>query len=223
MSNISQPKLKEYISEEKISKRVNKLAKKLNKDYKDKNPIFIGILNGSFIFLADLIREINIDCEIDFLKLSSYGDEKISSGNVTLLKELNCEFGMSEKLGPIAYGQKQEEIFLGREINQHRDYSESTQILIDDEIKKIVQAGMDKAERLLLENVEILHRMSDALLEREILDSVEIDMIMKGEELPPYQKPEKETSANTNGELPKEKKKNVENDKFAPGDIALAN
>jgi len=140
-----------------------------------------------------------------------------------MARRMVCEFGMSEKLGPIAYGQKQEEIFLGREINQHRDYSESTQILIDDEIKKIVQAGMDKAERLLLENVEILHRMSDALLEREILDSVEIDMIMKGEELPPYQKPEKETSANTNGELPKEKKKNVENDKFAPGDIALAN
>lgn len=91
MSDKSQPKLKEYISEKKISGRINKLAKKLNKDYKDKNPIFIGILNGSFIFLADLIREINIDCEIDFLKLSSYGDEKISSGNVTLLKELNCE------------------------------------------------------------------------------------------------------------------------------------
>ena len=91
MSDKSQPKLKEYISEKKISGRINKLAKKLNKDYKDKNPIFIGILNGSFIFLADLIREINIDCEIDFLKLSSYGDEKISSGNVTLLKDLNCE------------------------------------------------------------------------------------------------------------------------------------
>ncbi|MBK8983323.1 MAG: ATP-dependent zinc metalloprotease FtsH [Ignavibacteria bacterium] len=140
-----------------------------------------------------------------------------------MARRMVCEFGMSEKLGPIAYGQKQEEIFLGREINQHRDYSESTQIMIDDEIKKIVQAGMDKAERLLIENIEILHRMSDALLEREILDSVEIDMLMKGEELPPYQKPEKETPADTNGGLPKGKKKNVEDDKFAPGDIALAN
>lgn len=91
MSKESKPKLTEYISEEKISKRIKKLAKKINNDYKDKNPIFIGILNGSFIFLSDLIREIHIDCEIDFLKLSSYGDDKISSGNVTLLKDLNCE------------------------------------------------------------------------------------------------------------------------------------
>ncbi|HAY33378.1 MAG TPA: ATP-dependent zinc metalloprotease FtsH [Ignavibacteria bacterium] len=141
----------------------------------------------------------------------------------SMARRMVCEFGMSEKLGPIAYGQKQEEIFLGREINQHRDYSESTQILIDDEIKKIVQSGMDKAERILAENIGILHKMSEALLEREILDSVEIDMLMKGEELPPYQKPEKETSANSNGEFSKGKKKNVEDDKFAPGDVALAN
>ncbi len=83
--------LEKYISKKRITKRILKLAKKLSNDYRDRNPIFIGILNGSFIFLSDLIREINIDCEIDFLKLSSYGDEKISSGNVTLLKELNCE------------------------------------------------------------------------------------------------------------------------------------
>jgi hypoxanthine phosphoribosyltransferase len=54
-------------------------------------PVFIGILNGSFIFFADLIREITIDCEVDFLKLSSYGDAKISSGDVHLLKDLNCQ------------------------------------------------------------------------------------------------------------------------------------
>jgi hypoxanthine phosphoribosyltransferase len=83
--------LKEYISRKKILKRIKELAKRINKDYKGKQPIFIGILNGSFIFLSDLIREIKVDCEIDFLKLSSYGDEKISSGNVTMLKELNCE------------------------------------------------------------------------------------------------------------------------------------
>lgn len=62
----------------------------MRNDYDDKNPIFIGILNGSFIFIADLVRELGIDMEIDFLKLSSYGDTKISSGNVTLLKDLNC-------------------------------------------------------------------------------------------------------------------------------------
>jgi hypoxanthine phosphoribosyltransferase len=80
-----------YISEDQIKERIKELAKRLNEDYKDKLPIFIGVLNGSFIFLSDLIREITIDCEIDFLKLSSYGDRKISSGDVRLLKDLNCQ------------------------------------------------------------------------------------------------------------------------------------
>jgi hypoxanthine phosphoribosyltransferase len=84
-------KLKKYISSKEIKARVKKLAAKINRDYKDKTPIIIGILNGSFIFMADLIRELEIDCEVDFLKLSSYGDEKITSGKIKMLKELNCE------------------------------------------------------------------------------------------------------------------------------------
>lgn len=80
-----------YIKEDEIKRRIKKLAEKISDDYNDKVPIFIGVLNGAFLFLSDLIKEISIDCEIDFFKLSSYGDEKISSGNVKLLKELNCE------------------------------------------------------------------------------------------------------------------------------------
>ncbi len=91
MSKTNNPILTVYISRKEIRKRIKRLATKINKDYKGKRPIFIGILNGSFIFLSDLIREIKVECEVDFLKLSSYGDEKISSGNVKLLKELNCE------------------------------------------------------------------------------------------------------------------------------------
>ena len=140
-----------------------------------------------------------------------------------MARKMVCEFGMSEKLGPIAYGQKQEEIFLGREISQHRDYSESTQIMIDDEVKKIVQNGMDKAERLLNENADILHRMSEALLEREILDSVEIDMIMRGQELPPFERIVPAGEVKNNGEVQKEKEKKVKDEKFSPGDVALAN
>lgn len=79
-----------YIPEEKIRLRVKDLAVQINKDYAGKVPIFIGVLNGSFIFFSDLIREIKVECEVDFLKLSSYGDAKISSGNVTMLKDLNC-------------------------------------------------------------------------------------------------------------------------------------
>jgi len=80
-----------FITEEKIRQRIKELAGRINSDYRGKTPIFIGVLNGSFIFLADLIREIHVDCEIDFFKLSSYGDAKISSGQVTLLKDLNCQ------------------------------------------------------------------------------------------------------------------------------------
>ena len=80
-----------FITEEKLQERIKQLALQISDDYKGKVPVFIGVLNGAFLFLSDLIKNVNIDCEIDFFKLSSYGDEKISSGKVTLLKELNCE------------------------------------------------------------------------------------------------------------------------------------
>ncbi|MCX6164608.1 MAG: hypoxanthine phosphoribosyltransferase [Ignavibacteriae bacterium] len=80
-----------FIKHSDIKKRIKELADRINRDYKNKIPIFIGVLNGSFIFLSDLIREIKINCEIDFFKLSSYGDNKISSGDVKLLKEINCD------------------------------------------------------------------------------------------------------------------------------------
>ena len=83
--------LKPFISSKDIDKRVKNIAKKINKDYAGKVPIFIGVLNGSFIFISDLVRQIKLDVEIDFLKLSSYGDSKISSGEVKLLKDLNCQ------------------------------------------------------------------------------------------------------------------------------------
>ena len=79
------------LNEAKIHKRIKELAEQISLEYKSTVPVFIGVLNGSFLFMSDLIRYLNIDCEIDFFKLSSYGDAKISSGNVKLLKELNCE------------------------------------------------------------------------------------------------------------------------------------
>jgi hypoxanthine phosphoribosyltransferase len=80
-----------YLSEKKIQERVQELGAQISRKYRGRVPIFIGILNGSFIFLSDLIRHVTIDCEIDFMKLSSYGDAKISSGNVKMLKDLNCQ------------------------------------------------------------------------------------------------------------------------------------
>jgi len=80
-----------FLTEDVIQNRIKEMAAQISQDYKGKIPIFIGVLNGAFIFLSDLIKNVSIDCEIDFFKLSSYGDSKISSGNVRLLKELNCE------------------------------------------------------------------------------------------------------------------------------------
>jgi len=79
------------LTEDQIQKRIKELAEQISSDYRSSLPVFIGVLNGSFLFLSDLIRYLDINCEIDFFKLSSYGDAKISTGNVTLLKELNCE------------------------------------------------------------------------------------------------------------------------------------
>jgi hypoxanthine phosphoribosyltransferase len=80
-----------FITEKVIRKRVEELAKQISLDYKNSIPVFIGVLNGSILFMSDLIRNITIDCEIDFFKLSSYGDNKISSGKVKLVKELSCD------------------------------------------------------------------------------------------------------------------------------------
>lgn len=79
------------LTEVQIQNRIKELAEQISSEYKSSVPVFIGVLNGSFLFMSDLIRYLTINCEIDFFKLSSYGDAKISSGNVTLLKELNCE------------------------------------------------------------------------------------------------------------------------------------
>jgi hypoxanthine phosphoribosyltransferase len=79
------------ITEDQIQNRIKELAGQISSEYKTSVPVFIGVLNGSFLFMSDLIRYLTINCEIDFFKLSSYGDEKISSGSVRLLKELNCE------------------------------------------------------------------------------------------------------------------------------------
>lgn len=80
-----------FLTEQEIQDRVAELAEQLNRDYSDRKPIFIGVLNGAFIFLSDLLRHITIRSEVDFLKLSSYGDEKVSSGEVTDLKDIDAD------------------------------------------------------------------------------------------------------------------------------------
>jgi len=105
-----------------------------------------------------------------------------------IARKMVCEWGMSEKLGPLTYGAKEEEIFLGREITRTRNFSESTAIAIDQEVKGIVTACMQRAEKIIDDNLDTLHRLATALLDREILDGEEIDKIIRGEELPAIRK-----------------------------------
>ena len=95
-----------------------------------------------------------------------------------LARKMVCDYGMSEALGPLSFGKKEEQIFLGREIAQHRDYSELTAQRIDEEVTKIVTGAHKKTLQLLKENIDTLHRMADALLEKETLGSDDIDAIM---------------------------------------------
>lgn len=88
--NVNGEKFRVYLTHEEIQQRIRQLGEKVSRDFKDKKPIFIGVLNGAYIFLADLMRYVTIPCEVDFLKLSSYGDEKVSSGQVQQLKEIDA-------------------------------------------------------------------------------------------------------------------------------------
>lgn len=97
-----------------------------------------------------------------------------------LARKMVCDWGMSEKLGPLTFGKKEEQIFLGREIAQHRDYSEDTAIKIDEEVRSIVMENYERAKKLLSENLDLLHRLAKELLDREVLDNNEIEKIING-------------------------------------------
>ena len=101
-----------------------------------------------------------------------------------------CEWGMSEEMGPLTFGKKAEQIFLGREIAQHQDYSENTAMQIDKEVKKVVLAAHAEARKLLKENRDALILVAEALLEYETLDGNEVTAVIKGEKI--HREPEVE-------------------------------
>ena len=105
-----------------------------------------------------------------------------------LARKMVCDYGMNEGLGPLTFGKSEEQIFLGREISQHRDYSESTAQKIDEEVRNIVNSAYEKASKLIKDNVDTLHTMAEALLEKETLDSKAIDEIMGIKEEPAPEK-----------------------------------
>jgi len=100
-----------------------------------------------------------------------------------LARKMVCEWGMSKKLGPLSYGKKEEQIFLGREFATHKDYSEETAKNIDVEVMSLVMQNYEKAKKLLSDHIDILHKIAEELLEKEVLNGTEIDAII-GDALP---------------------------------------
>jgi len=103
-----------------------------------------------------------------------------------MARKMVCEWGMSE-LGPLSFGKQDEQIFLGREIAQHRDYSESTAIRIDDQVRKLVEDGYSRARKIIEERSDAMVRVAEALLEREVLDGSEVIDLINGKTLPKFE------------------------------------
>jgi cell division protease FtsH len=118
-----------------------------------------------------------------FLSQMSTGAGNDIERATELARKMVCEWGMSD-LGPLTFGKKEEQIFLGREITQHRDYSEDTAIKIDAEVRKLVSRGYDTAKQILEDHRDALRRIAAALLEREVLDAPEIRLLIDNKELP---------------------------------------
>jgi cell division protease FtsH len=119
-----------------------------------------------------------------------FGEQSTGAGNdiekaTDLARKMVCEWGMSEKLGPLTFGKKEEQIFLGREFAQHQDYSEQTANVIDSEVREIVMRNYRRSKDLLDTHQKELKDLAEALLERETLAGEEINLVIRGEKLPP--------------------------------------
>src|SRR5258706_16451345 len=121
--------------------------------------------------------------------------EEITLGSITtgagndleratdLARKMVCEWGMSDSMGPLTFGKKEEQIFLGREIAQHQDYSEDTALKIDHEVKRFVTDAYSRAQTILMQHKQKLMEMAEALLQRETLDAEQVRRIVAGEAL----------------------------------------
>ncbi|MGH9586992.1 MAG: ATP-dependent zinc metalloprotease FtsH [Acidobacteriaceae bacterium] len=124
-----------------------------------------------------------------FLKQLTTGAGNDIERATELARKMVCEYGMS-RLGPLTFGKKEEQIFLGREIAQHRDFSEETARQIDAEVRNLVDEAYRSAYNILETHQDLMHRMSAALLERETIDANDIRLLIEGKDLPPFNKPQ---------------------------------
>jgi len=155
--------------------------------------------------------------EIVFSEITTGAGNDISRAT-DMARKMVTQWGMSDKLGPLTFGEKDEEIFLGREIAQHRDFSEDTAKVIDSEVRQLIANAHNNARRILTENIEILHRMADALLDRETLDSKDIDAIIHGEELPEKPVEKEVTEPESSEEEPAQAEESADGDGSAEDD-----
>jgi cell division protease FtsH len=130
------------------------------------------LLNNLSIMMGGRVAE-----EIVFKQITTGAGNDIERAT-ELARKMVCEWGMSDRMGPLAFGKKEEQIFLGREIAQHRDYSELTAQAIDAEVNRLVMENYQRAKDLLQRNVDKLYLLAEALLDREVLDGPEIDAVM---------------------------------------------
>lgn len=144
--------------------------------------------------------------EIRFLDKSTTGAANDFERSTEIARKMVCEYGMSD-LGPLTFGERDDLIFLGKELTMHKNFSEKTSELIDKEVKNIIERNYARAEELLKNNKTKLIKLAEALLEREILDSKEVNAILEGKRLPKYsvaarkqKEPQKKPKKTTKGE-----------------------
>lgn len=123
-----------------------------------------------------------------------FGERTSGAGNdlervTEIARKMVCEWGMSEKVGPITFGKGEEQIFLGKELSRPKDYSEETAVEIDNEIKRIVNDNYTKAKAVLDENIDLLHRLTEVLLDKEVIDGKELEELVKGFKSKDYSSP----------------------------------
>lgn len=157
---------------------------------KDKAENMISFLMGGHIAEWLVLKQ----------RTTGAGDDIDKATN--LARRMVCEWGMSDAIGPMAVGKKEGSIFLGREIHEARDISQKTAELVDNEVHAIISDNYQRGVKILTEKLDVLHRMAEALLERETLDREEITLVMEGKALPPFepqvaptQKPDEVASA----------------------------
>ena len=126
-----------------------------------------------------------------------FGNDRVTTGAASdiqqatgLARRYVTQWGLSEAIGPILVGDNEQELFLGREIQHRREVSEQTAQLVDAEVKRIIKHAYDRAKAVLQENMELLHSVARALLDRETLTREDVNMLARGEELPPRTPPQ---------------------------------